>query len=68
MGDTGDRLIFSFELIEENKTKAFIRFLNTKDAPDILHRGVIFELFEGEKKVADGEVIEETIYDFENDK
>ena len=55
-------------MIEENKKKAFIIFLNTKDAPNIFHQGIVFELFEGEKKVADGEVIEENSYDFENDK
>ena len=67
-GSVWSLICFSFELIEENKTKAFIRFLNTKDAPDILNQGIVFELFEGEKKVADGEVIEENSYDFENDK
>ncbi len=67
-GSIWSLLCFSFELIEDNKTKAFIRFLNTKDALDILHQGIIFELFEKEKKVADGEVIEESFYDFLDEK
>lgn len=50
-GSAWSLICFSFELIEENKTKAFIKFLNTQDAPDILHQGIIFELFEGEKKL-----------------
>ena len=64
-GSTWSLICYSFELIGINKTKAIIRFLNTRDAPDILHQGITFELFEGEKKVADGEVMEETTFDFE---
>ena len=55
-------------MIEENKTKALIRFLNAEDAPDILRQGIVFELFEGAKKVADGEIIEESSYCLEIDK
>ncbi|MBS6477123.1 MAG: hypothetical protein KH405_04795 [Firmicutes bacterium] len=67
-GSAWSVICFPFELIEENKTKALIRFLNAEDAPDILRQGIVFELFEGAKKVADGEIIEESSYCLEIDK
>ena len=66
-GSSWSVICYSFERAETNKTKAFIRFLNAEKAPDILRQGVLFELFEGARKVADGKVTGETVYDFESD-
>lgn len=50
-------LCYSFNKINDDISLAHIRFLNTKDAPDVLYVGAKIELYEGLKKVANGEVI-----------
>lgn len=56
-GSAWSVLCYVYEHLEPLKTKAYIRFLNTDDAPDILNIGMEFELFEGSKKVATGTIV-----------
>ena len=57
-------LCYSYEKIGDDISLAHIRFLNTKDAPDVLCVGSGIELYEGEKKVADGKVIKISDFKF----
>lgn len=57
-------LCYVYEHLEPLKTKAYIRFLNTDDAPDILTVGMNFDLFEGSKKIAIGKIVENTSFEF----
>ena len=66
----GDFLLFlnvikEKEKINDFKTKAYIRFLISKNAPDILAVGLHFELFVGSKKVAYGLILQESDYLFD---
>lgn len=63
-GSSYGLLCYSFEKIGDNISLAYIRFLNTKDAPDVLHIGSMIELYEGEKKVAYGEVVRDSSFNF----
>ena len=56
--------LLSYEKIDDNTSMAQIRFLNTKDAPDVLYIGAKIELYEGNKKVANGEVISNSGFRF----
>ena len=60
-------LCYSYEKIEDNISLAQIRFLNTKDAPDVLYIGAKLELYEGNKMVANGEVISNSNFKFNLD-
>ena len=57
-------LCYVYEFLDPLKTKAYIRFLNTDDAPDILTVGMNFELFEGNKKVAIGTIVDNSNFQF----
>lgn len=57
-------LCYSYEKIDKNISLAQIRFLNTDAAPDILYIGAKIELYEGNKKVADGEVLANSNFKF----
>lgn len=48
----------NFKLIDECNTLAYVRFLNSKEAPDTIYVGSKIELFEGIKLVATGSIIE----------
>lgn len=63
-GSAWSLLCSSFEFLDFNKTKAYIRFLNIQDAPDVLFPGKTFELYECDKKIAYGEVIEKSECEF----
>ena len=56
----------SFKLIGEYNTLAYVRYLNTDDAPDNLHIGSELELFEGARLVAIGRIVEEVDYQFKS--
>ena len=64
-GSAWSVLCYSYEYINSNKTFSYIRFLNTKDAPDVLSEGINISLYEGSKKVAFGKIIEEATYKLE---
>ncbi len=53
-----------YEKIDGEYTLAYIRYLNTEKAPDNLSPGTKIELFEGNKKVAIGEVICSSDFNF----
>lgn len=57
-------LCYVYEFLEPLKTKAYIRFLNTDAAPDILTIGMKFELYEGSKKVAIGIIVDNSNFKF----
>ena len=57
-------LCYSFKKINDSTSFAQIRFLNTQAAPDVLYVGAKIELYEGEKKVAAGEVIKNSNFIF----
>lgn len=59
-------ICYSFELVNDFQTLAYVRYLNTKDAPDNLHIGSKIELFEGSRLVATGEIIQESEYKFKS--
>lgn len=63
-GSSYGLLCYSYEEIGDNISLAQIRFLNTKDAPDVLYVGAKLELYEGSKKVANGEVISNSNFRF----
>ena len=63
-GSSYGLLCYSYEKIDDNTSMAQIRFLNTKDAPDVLYIGAKIELYEGNKKVANGEVISNSGFRF----
>lgn len=63
-GSTYGLLCYSFEQLSEYVSLSQIRFLNTDAAPDVLHIGAKLELYEGTKKVADGEVIKNSNFTF----
>lgn len=63
-GSTYGLLCYSFEQLSEYVSLSQIRFLNTDVAPDVLHIGANLELYEGTKKVADGEVIKNSNFTF----
>lgn len=63
-GSSYGLLCYSYKKIGDNMSLAQIRFLNTKDAPDVLYVGAKLELFEGGKKVANGEVISNSNFRF----
>lgn len=63
-GSAWSVLCYVYEHLEPLKTKAYIRFLNTDDAPDILNIGMEFELFEGSKKVATGTIVANSNFKF----
>ncbi len=44
---------------------AYVRYLNTKNAPDNLYIGSKINLYEGNKLVATGEIIQESDYEFQ---
>lgn len=56
-GSSWSVLCYSYEFLEPLKTRSYIRFLNYEAAPNILFVGTKFELFEGDKMVATGEII-----------
>ena len=55
-------ICYNYEETSEFTTRAYLRFLNYKRAPDILKKGTVFELYEGKKKVASG-IVEKIISD-----
>ena len=57
-------LCYVYEHLESLKTKAYIRFLNIDDAPDILSVGMNFDLFEGSKKIAIGKIVDNSNFEF----
>ena len=61
-------LCYSFKLIGEYNTLAYVRYLNTNDAPDNLCIGSKLELFEGSRLVAVGRIIQESEYKFKTVK
>lgn len=58
-------ICYNYEETSEFTTRAYLRFLNYERAPDILKRGTVFELYEGNKKVASG-IVEKIISDDED--
>lgn len=63
-GSSYGLLCYSFEKIGDGVSLSYIRFLNTKDAPDVLYVGSKIELYEGGKKVANGEIIKNSNFRF----
>ena len=63
-GSTFSLLCYSYEKLSDDISLAQIRFLVTDHAPDILYVGAKIELFEGCKKVAYGEIIENSNFKF----
>ena len=63
-GSSYSLLWYSFKLVADYETLAQIRFLNTEAAPDVLCVGAKLKLYEGAKKVAEGEVIETSDFKF----
>ena len=63
-GSTYGLLSYSFKRLADYETLAQIRFLNTEAAPYVLYVGAKLELYEGTKKVAEGEVIEASDFKF----
>lgn len=57
-------LCYSYKQLDDYTSLAQIRFLNTAEAPDVLYVGAKIELYEGGKKVAHGEVVEESDFTF----
>ena len=55
---------FNFEVIDLNKTKAYIKYLNQQSAPNNIKIGSKFELYEMGKVVAHGKVIDYSKIDF----
>lgn len=58
-------ICYSFKYIKEFNTMAYVRYLNTKNAPDNLYIGSKINLYEGNKLVATGEIIQESDYEFQ---
>ena len=58
-------ICYNYEETSEFTTRAYLRFLNYERAPDILKKGTVFELYEGNKKVASG-IVEKIISDDED--
>ena len=56
--------VYDYLDFEPLKTKAYIRFLNTDSAPDILVIGMNIELYEGVKKVAIGTIVDNSNFEF----
>ena len=56
--------VYDYLDFEPLKTKAYIRFLNTDSAPDILAIGTNIELYEGVKKVAIGTIVDNSNFEF----
>ena len=59
-GSAWSVICYAYEYIDENKTFAYIKFLNADAAPDILSVGIKFNLYEGANKVAFGEITEKS--------
>lgn len=57
-GSAWSVICYAYEYIDENKTFAYIKFLNADVAPDILSAGTKFNLYEGANKVAFGKITE----------
>ncbi len=68
LGSAFGLLCNSFKLIGEYNTLAYVRYLNTNDAPDNLHIGSKLELFEGSRLVAVGKIVQESEYKFKTVK
>ena len=58
-------ICYNYEETSEFTTRAYLRFLNYERAPNILKKGTVFELYEGNKKVAGG-IVEKIISDDED--
>ena len=56
--------VYDYLDFEPLKTKAYIRFLNTDSAQDILAIGTNIELYEGVKKVAIGTIVDNSNFEF----
>lgn len=56
--------VYDYLDFETLKTKAYIRFLNTDSAPDILTISTNIELYEGVKKVAMGTIVDNSNFEF----
>ncbi len=63
-GSAWGLVCYSFKLIGEYNTLAYVRYLNTEDAPDNLYLGSKIDLFEANNLVAIGKIIEETDFRF----
>ena len=63
-------IVNSYQILSENETISKMFYLNASDAPNLLKEGLVFELYEGNRIVATGKIIEilEEIYTFENFK
>lgn len=57
-------LCYSFEVLNEFNTLAYVRYLNTKDAPNNLFVGSEIKLYEGAILVATGKIIEKSDFKF----
>lgn len=51
-------IVNNYSTISEYETLAYIKYLNEDKAPMNLKLGLEFSLYEGNKKVADGKIIE----------
>ena len=58
-------ICYNYEQTSDFTTRAYLRFLNYENAPNILSKGTVFELYEGKKKVASG-IVEKIISDDED--
>ncbi len=58
-------ICYNYEETSEFTTRAYLRFLKYENAPNILSKGTVFELYEGKKKVAGG-IVEKIISDDED--
>ena len=57
LGSSYGLLCNSFKKIEEFRTLAYVKYLNTENAPDNLYVGAKINLYEGRKLVATGKII-----------
>ena len=58
MRENWSLVVNNFKRLSPLKTMAIIYYLNVSAAPDNLYVGVNFELFEGNRKVAFGTIVE----------
>lgn len=66
-GSAWSVLCFSYDYLDRNKTKAYLRFLNMDATPNILENGTRGELYEGPTIAANGEVVGISDFEFKFD-
>ncbi len=59
-GNAWSVICYSYELVDQHTTKAYMKFLIHEKAPDILFKGTEFKLQEGGHVVANG-IVEDVI-------